>query len=60
MFLCFYDGGGGGGGANSIQLRSSVDLGQRKVLYVCLRRKLTEDFKVAQLAGAVASKAAYD
>jgi DNA topoisomerase-2 len=33
--------------------------GQRKVLYVCLKRKLVDDFKVAQLAGAVANKAAY-
>jgi DNA topoisomerase-2 len=33
--------------------------GQRKVLYVCLKRKLVDDYKVAQLAGAVANKAAY-
>jgi DNA topoisomerase-2 len=33
--------------------------GQRKILYVCFKRNLTKEIKVAQLAGSVAEKSAY-
>ena len=33
--------------------------GQRKVLFTCLKRNLTKELKVAQLAGSVAEISAY-
>lgn len=33
--------------------------GQRKILYVCFKRNLTKEIKVAQLCGSVAEKSAY-
>jgi len=33
--------------------------GQRKVVFTCLKRNLTKEIKVAQLAGSVAEHSAY-
>jgi len=33
--------------------------GQRKVVFACLKRNLTKEIKVAQLAGSVAEHSAY-
>lgn len=47
---------------NTRSIPSMVDglkPGQRKVLFTCLKRNLTKELKVAQLAGSVAEMSAY-